>query len=100
MLLTVLTVIIIVALAIGTLGFRESSKAQLAIDALEVDTLNHTSYLLDEIQALNSQLAQLHADIQSNISQIVNQLANQHQEMTFVSRFLTSKLSATHSQIT
>ena len=37
MFLTVLAVIIIVALAVGALGFRGSSRAQLALDALEED---------------------------------------------------------------
>ena len=97
MLLTVLAVIIIVTLAIGALGFRGSSRAQIALDALEEDTQNHTSYLLDEIRTLNSQLAQLHADTQSNISHLLNQLANQHQEMISVSRLLNSKFN---SQVT
>ena len=92
MLFTVLAVIIIVTLAVGALGFRGSSRAQIALDALEEDTQNHTSYLLDEIRALNSQLVQLHADSQSNISHLLNQLAHQHQEMTSISRFLISKL--------
>ena len=97
MLLTVLAVFIIVTLAIGALSFRGSSRAQIALDALEEDTQNHTSYLLDEIQTLNSQLDQLRADTQSNISHLLNQLANQHQEMISVSRLLNSKFN---SQVT
>ena len=99
MLFTVLAVIIIVTLAVGALGFRGSSRAQIALDALEEYTQNHTSYLLDEIRTLNSQLAQLHADTQSNISHLLNQLANQHQEMISVSRLLNSKVTYSIGQL-
>ena len=86
MVLTVLAVIAIVAVVIGALSLRGSSNAQLAICALEKESLNYTSYLLDEIQALNSLLV----DTQRNISQLSSQLSNQQQEVTSVSRSLTS----------
>ena len=95
-LLTMLAVIIIVALAIGALGFRGSSRAQLALDVLEEDTLNHTSYLLDEIRALNNQLAQLHADAQSNISHLlksVSQLSRSASQVSTSVRQLSTSAS-------
>ena len=95
--LTVLAVVTIASLAIGALSFREGSKALVAIDALEED---YTAYLLNEIRSLNSQLAQLNADTQGNISKLQSQLVNQYQEMTSMSHSLTLKLGATHSEIT
>ena len=99
MFVMMLMVITLAAVAIGALSFTRSLKAQITIDTLEEESMNYTSYLLDEIRALNSQLAQLHADTQGNISHLLNRLANQYQEITSVSRSLTSKLSATHSRI-
>ena len=98
--LTVLAVVTIASLAIGALNFREGSKALVAIDALEEDSLNCTAYLLNEIRSLNNQLAQLNADTQGNISKLQSQLVNLYQEMTLVSHSLTLRLGATHSEIT
>lgn len=69
MLLTVLAVITLTALAVGVLGFKESSNAQLAIDAL-AETQPSYTYLTEEISALKSLLVQLNSDTQKNISQL------------------------------
>ena len=70
-LLTVFAVIILIALAVGALSLRGSSKADASLNRLH-----------DEMRSLNSQFVQLHSDAQRNISQLMSQL---------------SRLSITHS---
>ena len=69
--LTALAVIVIIALVVGALGVRGSSKAQLAIDALEREITS----VSNEMSELKSQLAQS----QNNVSQ-ESQLSNRHEK--------------------
>ena len=59
--LTVLAVMVIIALVVGAVGVRESSKAQIAIDALKRDFMNYcnTTFMMSEMKR------ELAADIQS-----------------------------------
>ena len=80
--LTVLAVMVVIALAVGALGVRESSKAQIAIDALKRDFMNNcTCNTTSMVSEMKKELA---ADIQSyhNTSHSKSQLVSHdhHQE--------------------
>ena len=70
--MTVLAVLTFIALAIGSLGLRESINTQF-VTAKE--TRNYT-YLMEEISALKSLLAQMNFETRENISQLDDRLSS------------------------
>ena len=90
--LTVLAVIAVTALAVGTSSFRESLRAQISIDAPvnEEDTSIQNSFSMNEISELNSQFT----SIQTNISQLMSQLSSQQQQIESLRNSLCSCINS------
>ena len=92
--LTVLAVLTLTALAIGSLSFRASSNVQFAI----ADASQNYTYLMEEISAVKSLLSQLNLETERNISELDDKISSSGYSLSVsVSRLSTSAHSASLS---
>ena len=93
--LTVLAVITFIALAVGALGMRSSSNAQLSIAE---GARNYTT-LMEELSALRNLLTQMNFEIQGNISQLDNRLSSSGSSLSRSVRRVSNSASSVNSRV-